>query len=141
MKTERNMLIAITVIGIIAFLAAYANCFFQLGKQASIVDRIPWESTISLLEEPIYYLVLVGISLFLVFYLSYSKCPYIVMSILCSITVIIAWILFGVGKTDHNISGYFIAMTILSITMSILYISLVLRIIMTDRRLEKKKDK
>ena len=142
MKKDSKKLLFIAIVAFIGFLIAFANVFYIYGVLGAInevlIDFI----------FPIYYFVLTVVALVMMHGVIITKRPYIVMSILSIALMLVMWIIYIISIVISNIKSIDIivselwlpiVLTVLSLIMSICYISLTLDIVKVYK--EKKRNK
>lgn len=139
MKKDSKKLLFIAIVAFIGFLIAFANVFYIYGVLGAInevlIDFI----------FPIYYFVLTIVALVIMHGVIITKRPYIVMSILSIALMLVMWIIYiCVTVTQKNsamLSGdilwFPIVLTVLSLIMSLCYISLIIDIVKVDKKIKK----
>ncbi len=142
MKKDSKKLLFIAIVAFIGFLIAFANVFYIYGVLGAInevlIDFI----------FPIYYFVLTVVALVMMHGVIITKRPYIVMSILSIALMLIMWIIYIISIVISNIKSIDIivselwlpiVLTVLSLIMSICYISLTLDIVKVDKEIKRNK--
>lgn len=139
MKEERKKLLFISIVAFISFLIAFGKAFYEYGLNASIEGL-----TLAFLF-PIFYFILTLVALFLMHNVAVEKRPYIVMSILSTGVMVVMWVVYfcalWVTKEDGVFSfsrelWYPIVLSILSLVMSICYITIIIDIIKLDNKIK-----
>lgn len=139
MKKDSKKLLFIAIVAFIGFLIAFANVFYIYGVLGAInevlIDFI----------FPIYYFVLTVVALVMMHGVIITKCPYIVMSILSIALMLVMWIIYIISIVISNIKSIDIivselwlpiVLTVLSLIMSLCYISLTLDIVKVDKEIK-----
>lgn len=142
MKKDSKKLLFIAIVAFIGFLIAFANVFYIYGVLGAInevlIDFI----------FPIYYFVLTIVALVIMHGVIITKRPYIVMSILSIALMLVMWIIYIISIVISNIKSIDIivselwlpiVLTVLSLIMSICYISLTLDIVKVDKEIKRNK--
>ncbi len=142
MKKDSKKLLFIAIVAFIGFLIAFANVFYIYGVLGAInevlIDFI----------FPIYYFVLTVVALVMMHGVIITKRPYIVMSILSIALMLVMWIIYIISIVISNIKSIDIivselwlpiVLTVLSLIMSICYISLTLDIVKVDKEIKRNK--
>lgn len=142
MKKDSKKLLFIAIVAFIGFLIAFANVFYIYGVLGAInevlIDFI----------FPIYYFVLTIVALVMMHGVIITKRPYIVMSILSIALMLVMWIIYIISIVISNIKSIDIivselwlpiVLTVLSLIMSICYISLTLDIVKVDKEIKRNK--
>ena len=135
MKKDSKKLFFIAIIAFISFLITFAYVFYLYGAYGEIGELI-FEFIF-----PIYYFVLTIVALVMMHGVIITKRPYIVMSILSIGLMLVMWIIYiCVTVTQKNsamLSGdilwFPIVLTVLSLIMSLCYISLIIDIVKVDK--------
>lgn len=139
MKKDSKKLLFIAIVAFISFLIAFAYVFYLYGAYRAIGELI-FEFIF-----PIYYFVLTIVALVMMHGVIITKRPYIVMSILSIGLMLVMWIIYiCVTVTQKNsamLSGdilwFPIVLTVLSLIMSLCYISLIIDIVKVDKKIKK----
>ena len=139
MKKDSKKLFFIAIIAFISFLITFAYVFYLYGAYGEIGELI-FEFIF-----PIYYFILTVVAVVMMHGVIITKRPYIVMSILSIGLMLVMWIIYiCVTVTQKNsamLSGdilwFPIVLTVLSLIMSICYISLTLDIVKVDKKIKK----
>ncbi len=139
MKKDSKKLLFIAIVAFISFLIAFAYVFYLYGAYGEIGELI-FEFIF-----PIYYFVLTIVALVMMHGVIITKRPYIVMSILSIGLMLVMWIIYiCVTVTQKNsamLSGdilwFPIVLTVLSLIMSLCYISLIIDIVKVDKKIKK----
>ena len=139
MKKDSQKLLFIAVVAFISFLIAFAYVFYLYGAYRAIGELIFG------FILPIYYFILTVVAVVMMHGVIITKRPYIVMSILSIGLMLVMWIIYiCVTVTQKNsamLSGdilwFPIVLTVLSLIMSICYISLTLDIVKVDKKIKK----
>lgn len=139
MKKDSKKLLFIAIVAFIGFLIAFANVFYIYGVLGAInevlIDFI----------FPIYYFVLTIVALVIMHGVIITKRPYIVMSILSIALMLVMWIIYIISIVISNIKSIDIivselwlpiVLTVLSLIMSLCYISLTLDIVKVDKEIK-----
>ncbi len=139
MKKDSKKLLFIAIVAFIGFLIAFANVFYIYGVLGAInevlIDFI----------FPIYYFVLTVVALVMMHGVIITKRPYIVMSILSIALMLVMWIIYIISIVISNIKSIDIivselwlpiVLTVLSLIMSLCYISLTLDIVKVDKEIK-----
>ncbi len=140
MKKDSKKLLFIAIVAFIGFLIAFANVFYIYGVLGAInevlIDFI----------FPIYYFVLTVVALVMMHGVIITKRPYIVMSILSIALMLVMWIIYIISIVISNIKSIDIivselwlpiVLTVLSLIMSLCYISLIIDIVKVDKKIKK----
>ena len=139
MKKDSKKLLFIAIVAFISFLITFAEAFYLYGAYGEIGELI-FEFIF-----PIYYFVLTIVALVMMHGVIITKRPYIVMSILSIGLMLVMWIIYiCVTVTQKNsamLSGdilwFPIVLTVLSLIMSLCYISLIIDIVKVDKKIKK----
>ena len=139
MKKDSKKLFFIAIIAFISFLITFAYVFYLYGAYGEIGELI-FEFIF-----PIYYFVLTIVALVMMHGVIITKRPYIVISILGIGWMLVMWIIYiCVTVTQKNsamLSGdilwFPIVLTVLSLIMSLCYISLIIDIVKVDKKIKK----
>ncbi len=139
MKKDSKKLLFIAIVAFIGFLIAFANVFYIYGVLGAInevlIDFI----------FPIYYFVLTIVALVIMHGVIITKRPYIVMSILSIALMLVMWIIYIISIVISNTKSIDIivselwlpiVLTVLSLIMSLCYISLTLDIVKVDKEIK-----
>ena len=142
MKKDSKKLLFIAIVAFIGFLIAFANVFYIYGVLGAInevlIDFI----------FPIYYFVLTVVALVMMHGVINTKRPYIVMSILSIALMLVMWIIYIISIVISNIKSIDIivselwlpiVLTVLSLIMSLCYISLIIDIVKVDKKIKRNK--
>lgn len=128
----KSKLLFISVIAFVGFLVAYGKAFYEWGFNNSLTGL-----TLIFLF-PMFYFLLTVVALVLRHKNSFEKLPYIVMSVLSSAFMAIMWfVYFFVRSTEdaervfmfHQELWFPILLSILSVVISISYISILVEIV------------
>lgn len=140
MKKDSQKLLFIAVVAFISFLIAFAYVFYLYGAYRAIGELIFG------FILPIYYFILTVVALVMMHGVIITKRPYIVMSILSTALMLVIWGLnFGYmlasgDKSDFGFNSELyipIVLTVLSLIMSLCYISLIIDIVKVDKKIKK----
>ena len=139
MKKDSKKLFFIAIIAFISFLITFAYVFYLYGAYGEIGELI-FEFIF-----PIYYFVLTIVALVMMHGVIITKRPYIVMSILSIGLMLVMWIIYICvtinQKNSAMLSGdilwFPIVLTVLSLIMSLCYISLIIDIVKVDKKIKK----
>lgn len=140
MKKDSKKLLFIAIVAFISFLIAFAYVFYLYGAYGEIGELIFG------FILPIYYFILTVVAVVMMHGVIITKRPYIVMSILSTALMLVIWGLnFGYmlasgDKSDFGFNSELyipIVLTVLSLIMSICYISLTLDIVKVDKKIKK----
>lgn len=139
MKKDSKKLLFIAVVAFISFLITFAYVFYLYGAYGERGELI-FEFIF-----PIYYFVLTVVALVMMHGVIITKRPYIVMSILSIGLMLVMWIIYiCVTVTQKNsamlscdILWFPIALTVLSLIMSLCYVSLIIDIVKVDKEIKR----
>ena len=142
MKKDSQKLLFIAVVAFISFLITFAEAFYLYGTYHEIGVLV------FAFIFPIYYFVLAVVALVMMHGVIITKRPYIVMSILSIVFILLMWIIYFcvmLGRNEKseivfNSELWFpIVLTVLSLIMSLCYISLTLDIVKVDKEIKRNK--
>lgn len=139
MKKDSKKLLFIAVVAFICFLISFAQVFYLYGAYGEI-GELAFAFVL-----PIYYFVLTVVALVMMHGVIITKRPYIVMSILSIGLMLVMWIIYiCVTVTQKNSAmlsddalWFPIVLTVLSLIMSICYISLTIDIVKVDKEIKR----
>ena len=140
MKKDSKKLLFIAVVAFISFLITFAEAFYLYGTYHEIGVLV------FAFIFPIYYFVLAVVALVMMHGVIITKRPYIVMSILSIVFILLMWIIYFcvmLGRNEKseivfNSELYIpIVLTVLSLIMSLCYISLIIDIVKVDKKIKK----
>ena len=139
MKKDSQKLLFIAVVAFISFLITFAEAFYLYGTYHEIGVLV------FAFIFPIYYFVLAVVALVMMHGVIITKRPYIVMSILSIVFILLMWIIYFCVMLGRNEKSEIvfnselwlpIVLTVLSLIMSLCYISLTLDIVKVDKEIK-----
>lgn len=138
MKQQSKKLSLIAIIAFICFLIAFAMAFYEYGSYSY------FESLVTAFIIAIYYFVLTVVALIYMHTPPIYKRSYIIMSILSTAFIAVLWTVFIFMSIIENLLLYFatslwclIALTVLSLAMTVVYIWLAVDIARIDKKIKR----
>lgn len=135
MKKDSKKLLFIAIVAFICFLIAYGNAFYECGRNGGT------EGLAIAFIFPVFYLILLAAALILMHNTAFTKRPYIVLSILSIGFMLVMWIVYICAtltqKDSDAVLWFPIVMTVLSLIMSLCYVSLIIDIVKADKEVKR----
>ena len=127
-----SKLLFISIVAFVGFLIAYGKAFYEWGSSESLTGLA------SIFLFPIFYFILTVVALVLMHKKCFDKLPHIVMSVLSTAFMAIMWLVYFIVRSIEDAEGIFmyhqelwfpIILSILSVVISIGYISILIEIV------------